>query len=248
MNFLTITHWDRVFDPIVTDGYDYERSVRLEDVWHRALLRTLGSGSAGVVLPVEGYGPYLPHVGTSPSVFDIRSLLMDACVSRLPHIYHRPACSRAHTLSAADQVREVLGALSLNKTDLAQILGVSRPTLYDWLDGKEPNPSNAQRLSTLHRLLASAGVTSATPLSPRFVRLALNEGEPSLAEALSAESLDEQLVGSLIRSAKMLGERAQSRRVAREDRLRTLGFEEPSEEQRREQLALNVAMLDWPKR
>lgn len=36
------------------------------------------------------------------------------------------------------------------------------------------------------------------------------------------------------------------RRVAREERLRALGFEEPSDEERREQLARNVAMLNWP--
>lgn len=53
--------------------------------------------------------------------------------------------------------------------------------------------------------------------------------------------------GPKVREAKALGEEAESRRVSREDRLRALGFEEPSEEQRREQLARNVAMRDWPK-
>lgn len=68
-----------------------------------------------------------------------------------------------------------------------------------------------------------------------------------ILEELSAESIDEQLVSSLVREAKALGEEAESRRVSREDRLRALGFEEPSEEQRREQLARSVAMRDWPK-
>jgi len=36
-------------------------------------------------------------------------------------------------------------------------------------------------------------------------------------------------------------------RVAREDRLRALGFEEPTAEQRKENLALNVALREWPK-
>lgn len=40
---------------------------------------------------------------------------------------------------------------------------------------------------------------------------------------------------------------AESRRVAREDRLRALGFDEPSDEQRKENLALNVALREWPK-
>ncbi len=39
----------------------------------------------------------------------------------------------------------------------------------------------------------------------------------------------------------------EARHHARVDRLRSLGYEEPSDEQRREQLNRNVAMLDWPK-
>lgn len=42
-------------------------------------------------------------------------------------------------------------------------------------------------------------------------------------------------------------EEAESRRVSRENRLRALGFDEPSDEQRKENLALNVALRDWPK-
>jgi len=151
------------------------------------------------------------------------------------------------SLSVADQAREVLAALSLNKSQLAEVLGVSRPTLYDWLEGKEPNASNAQRLTRLLRLLGRAGVMSSTPLNARFVRHALTEGGTSLLAALRAETLDERAISSLLSEARSLGERAESRRTAREDRLRSLGFEEPSAEQRREQLARNVAMRDWPK-
>lgn len=34
--------------------------------------------------------------------------------------------------------------------------------------------------------------------------------------------------------------------VCREDRLRELGFEEPTQEQRKANLALNIALLEWP--
>jgi DNA-binding transcriptional regulator YiaG len=60
------------------------------------------------------------------------------------------------TLPVADQAREVLAALSLNKSQLAEVLCVSRPTVYDWFDGKEPNASNSDRLIILLRLLARA--------------------------------------------------------------------------------------------
>lgn len=252
MSLVPFSYYDSSGGDIVAivEGYDRDPSFRLEEAWHQALLRTGLAGSAGVVVLVAGYGPYLSHVGTSPSVVDVRFMARVATVpsAAQPTSETAPSALRAVlALSVADQAREMLASLSLNKTQLAEILGVSRPTLYDWLDGKEPSSSNAQRLTMLLRLLASAGVTSARPLSPRFLRQPLREAGVPLLEALSAETIDEQHVSSLVREAKALGEQAESRRASREDRLRALGFEEPSEEQRREQLARNVVMRDWPK-
>lgn len=150
-------------------------------------------------------------------------------------------------LSTADQAREVLAALSLNKSQLAEVLGVSRPTLYDWLDGSEPNASNAARLTTLLRLLARASIGSSNPLNARFVRRPLSDGNSSLLDVLTASPLDEESVSALLREARLSSERAESRRTQREDRLRALGFEDPSTEQRKDQLARNIAMRDWPK-
>jgi hypothetical protein len=71
---------------------------------------------------------------------------------------------------------------------------------------------------------------------------------PSISSPIFREEpLDESAPGSLALDAKELARRAENRRVAREERLRALGFEDPSDEQRREQLARNLAMRDWPK-
>ena len=78
--------------------------------------------------------------------------------------------ARSHhiaTLPVADQVRELQTALSVNKSELARILRVSRPTVYDWLDGGQPNADNRARIRTLMRLLRESGVTAANPLFPR---------------------------------------------------------------------------------
>lgn len=147
----------------------------------------------------------------------------------------------------ADQALEMMAALNMNKTLFAEVLGVSRPTLYDWLEGKEPNIANARRLTLLAKLLAGAGVTAANSLSPRFVRESLNEGEPSLLELLKADTLDEARVAEVLAEAKALEDEAEGARLAREDRLRALGFEEPTAEQRKANLALNIALREWPK-
>ena len=53
------------------------------------------------------------------------------------------------TLPIGRQVRELQTALSINKSELARILRVSRPTVYDWLDGGEPNADNRSRIRKL---------------------------------------------------------------------------------------------------
>ena len=96
--------------------------------------------------------------------------------------------ARSHhisTLPVADQVRELQRALSVNKSELARILRVSRPTVYDWLDDGQPNAGNVSRIRTLLRLLWESRVTPANPLFPRFVRSALEPGDRPLLDVLS---------------------------------------------------------------
>ena len=109
------------------------------------------------------------------------------------------------TLSIARQVRELQAALSINKSELARILRVSRPTVYDWLDGGEPNADNRLRIRTLVGLVAGSRVSADDPLFPRFVRSGLESGERSLLELLGEERIDEVAAKSVIRRAKALG-------------------------------------------
>ena len=74
--------------------------------------------------------------------------------------------SDASTLPVARQVRELRAALSLNKSELARVLRVTRPTVYDWLDGGEPNADNVARIGQLLRLVSQARVSSRNPALP----------------------------------------------------------------------------------
>ena len=151
------------------------------------------------------------------------------------------------TLSIAQQVRELQAALSINKSELSHILGVSRPTVYDWLDDGEPNADNRARIRTLTWLLAESGVSANNPLFPRFVRSPLEPGNQILLDVMSEETIDEVTAKDLIRRARAVGDAIDAEREAREARLREAGFEEPDEEQRRANLATNVALLEWPR-
>ena len=151
------------------------------------------------------------------------------------------------TLPVADQVRELQTSLSVNKSELARILRVSRPTVYDWLDDGQPNPANVSTIRTLRRILRESRVTPANPLFPRFVRSALEPGGRALLDVLAEETIDEAAVRSAVGRAKALGDAIDAEREEREARLRNAGFEEPDTDQRKGNLATNVALMEWPR-
>ena len=140
-----------------------------------------------------------------------------------------------------------MAALGLNKSLLARVLRVSRPTIYEWFSGKQPKPGNEERLQRVLGILTQASVSGARPLNARFVRRPLAHGGPPLIDLLSEERIDVPRVIEMIGQARASAEDARSRQGAREERLRDLGFDESTPEQRRETLARNVALLEWPK-
>ena len=135
-----------------------------------------------------------PRITSSPR---IERRAMSRFAARSRHI---------STLPVADQVRELQTALSVNKSELARILRVSRPTVYDWLDDGQPNADNVSRIRTLMRLLWESGVTPANPLFPRFVRSALEPGGRPLLDVLVEEAIDEAAVRSAVGRARALGD------------------------------------------
>jgi len=104
-----------------------------------------------------------------------------------PNLYER-----AITLSFSDQVALIQEALSCNRSQIAQILQVSRPTLYAWIDGAEPGAQKSRRLLALLRLFSRAGLTSERPLHARFVRHPLSDHGPSLLELLRQDAPPEE--------------------------------------------------------
>lgn len=211
-----------------------------------AVLKPLGSGSSGVVTLVTDYGLTLPHIGSSSFVVDRRPARVRTVSLVRPEV--SDDFRTVIALPIVDQMQELLAALCINKSQLADILRVTRPTMYDWFQGKEPNAANADRLHTLLRILTRASVSGAKPLNARFVRKPMELDAPSIIELLAADNLDEGRIVEALQQARALGETATSRRTRREDRLRALGFEDPTNDERRERLARNAALKDWPKR
>lgn len=209
------------------------------------MLRLVYSGSGGIIAFDSDYDSFSFHIGSSPCVVAFRTI-EPTSETEAPH--DSLGFRGVLKLSVVEQMHEVQAALSLNKSQLARILRVSRPSLYEWFRGREPNPSNTDRLHTLLRCLVRARASGTCPLNARFVRQPAALDEPALLELLSEERIDEDRVASAIEQAQALADAATRRRTAREERLRNLGFDDPGREQRREQLARNMALRDWPNR
>ena len=197
----------------------------------------------------DASGGFIPE---TPDTWNPRvAFLVFPRITSSPRIERRDigrfAVSAQHisTLPVARQVRELQTALSVNKSELARILRVSRPTVYDWLDDGEPKADNASRIRSLLRLLSEARVSASNPLFPRFVRSPLEPGGQPLLELLCEEGIGEAAVRSAIGKVKALGDVVGARREGREVRLRAAGFEEPDAEQRKGNLATNVALMEW---
>jgi hypothetical protein len=152
----------------------------------------------------------------------------------------------ADSRPVGEQLQDVQAALALNKSELAAMLGVARPTIYEWLAGKDPSAANSTRLTRILRALRRAGVSGSRPLNARFVRAPREDGA-TLLSALGAETLDESVVARMLRETREQGDAADRARLARETGRRERGYEVPTVDERRESLAGIVAELPWPK-
>ena len=113
----------------------------------------------------------------------------------------------------------------------------------------EARRRNVTRSSLVRQIIENALIREADAESPSCLGLtrdlagAVRSGRSDLAT-------NQRLLGKAVaqNSHRAVADTATRRRAAREERLRKLGFEDPGPEQRREQLARNMALREWPNR
>ncbi len=101
--------------------------------------------------------------------------------------------------SVPSLVRMILGSFGLSKSDLAKILGITRPALYAWLDGKsEPNVENIKRLKAMYDIIKEWPDTRKQPLFHAYIERPVAGNTQSLIEMLSASSIEVEKVRTII--------------------------------------------------
>jgi hypothetical protein len=102
--------------------------------------------------------------------------------------------------------RLVAQHLSFNKSDLAKLFSISRPTLYSWISGdNEPREElHRHRLAFLGRIASGLFKSNPRPLYHRFVYEPMPGETQSIFECLQATTWDEPLLRRLFDRAELL--------------------------------------------
>jgi len=119
-----------------------------------------------------------------------------------PKVYSLIECDPPSDWETADQlifnqydVPEALAiirhCLGLNTTQLSQIMEKSRTAIYDWLNGKPLKPENLERVG---KILEIAKSWDSKGLGPLAMISSKVDGEVSLLELLTRESLDVETI------------------------------------------------------
>ena len=133
--------------------------------------------------------------------------------------------------SQVEYLRDVLG---FNISQLATILDVQRPTIYEWLEDKEPNPRNQERLDKIYSFFSDWRHKHGLRIGGYFYKKF--EKNKSLYDLLIEEDVNENQIVKYISKIKnilILNEEAEFKR---NKNLKDAGFVPVSQEQKKRAL------------
>jgi predicted transcriptional regulator len=114
-------------------------------------------------------------------------------LDRLPIVHRGPAVAGETTKSMLKTIEDVFGPSASN---MARILNVSRPMVYHYRDGMEPDVENKRRLQTISEVASEFRSFLTEPLTG-VLKVEQPEGR-TLLDVLSEEHLDLPAVRRLI--------------------------------------------------
>lgn len=149
-------------------------------------------------------------------------------------LYEIPSVPSAEAASLPDRIAMIRQSLSLTLSDFARVVGIERPTVYAWIDGKSlPRRGNVERLNRIAALAERWNELAARPLGRLLHERPQGETE-TLFQLLSSEADEAAVRDYLERLAARQRQRASS---GVEARRAALGWPEVSEESRARGLA-----------
>ena len=134
-------------------------------------------------------------------------------VDKSPNVIKQIKSTDINTIPFSEYASLVSTALGLGKSDIARILGISRPTLYSWIKGdSEPRDNDhPERLRLLGELTRQICKDTARPLYHRYVVDPLPNQTNSIFSLLQTEHWDEAKLSKLLTEARQLTTERDSR-------------------------------------
>lgn len=133
-------------------------------------------------------------------------------------------------ISPKSQIEFLLHTCGFNISQLATILNVKRPTVYEWLDGKTPNPHNLERLEAIYSLFI---VWNTEPRLRMGSYLFKNfDGQKSLYDNLIEKNINVELGKVLIAKIRNILLENRSTKINRDVMLKEKGFQPATDEQK----------------
>jgi hypothetical protein len=127
-------------------------------------------------------------------------------IDQAPRFVQENTPNSSAVIPFSEHASLVSSALGLGKSDIARILGISRPTLYSWIKGtSEPRESDhPERLRMLGELTSEICGETKRPLYHRFVEEPLSNQTTSILNLLLAEHWDLPQLRQLLAEARRL--------------------------------------------
>jgi len=127
-------------------------------------------------------------------------------VDQSPRLIEEHKSNDLNAIPFSEHASLVSTALGLGKSDIARILGISRPTLYSWIKGtSEPRENDhPERLRLLGELTRDICQVTTRPLYHRYIEAPLPNQINSIFTLLQAEQWDLPQIRSLLTEARRL--------------------------------------------
>jgi len=90
--------------------------------------------------------------GTGGNISTLRALDHSGGLTTLQSPAPSFRLERKRILTVQERIRAIKAAFGLTISDLAAVLAVGRPAIYDWLGGSEPRKKNLDRILQVHGL------------------------------------------------------------------------------------------------
>lgn len=129
---------------------------------------------------------------------DVPSIISENTVTS---VYVTEENTAADTVS--EKIQKVLSFYNLGKSHLCKILGISRPSLYAWIDGNsEPEPQNFAKVEQLYSIIGELSGADNISIHHSFVDNALPGQNKSLYQLfVENNNLKTQEIKNLIQNA-----------------------------------------------